>query len=184
MHRRVYGIESRGRPNSCDRERRLDRPNPPGDARHGRDCGACRELLAAKARTSGDNGYLDGVALNLHGYYTAVEQVFEAIARDIDGEVPVGTSWHRDLLLQMSAELVGVRPRVITTETRACLEEYRGFRHVVRNVYTFSLNPERLESLVQALRGCYELASRDMDAFVGFLSALGDPGSDPRAEHS
>lgn len=92
------------------------------------------ELLSARARATGDDGYLDGVALNPHAYYTAVEQVVEAIAGIVDGEVPSGTSWNRDLLLQMSAELEGVRPPVIAGATRSCLEEYFGFRHVVRNV--------------------------------------------------
>lgn len=135
------------------------------------------EALNAKAKSTGDEGYLDGVALNLHGFYTAVEQIFETIARDVDGEVPVGLSWHPDLLLQMSADLDGVRRRVITAETRSCLEDYRGFRHVVRNVCTFSLDPIRVHSLATTLRHCFELASRDLEAFVGFLNALDEPDS-------
>ena len=39
------------------------------------------ESLMNKAKTTGDDGYLDGVALNLHGFYTGVERIFEDIAR-------------------------------------------------------------------------------------------------------
>ena len=44
-------------------------------------------MLAEKARRSGDDDYWDGVALNLHGFYSGVEQIFEDIARTIDGLV-------------------------------------------------------------------------------------------------
>ena len=33
-----------------------------------------------KAERSGDNYYLDSVALNLHGFYSGLERVFELIA--------------------------------------------------------------------------------------------------------
>lgn len=51
--------------------------------------------LARKARTTADDGYWDGVALNLHGFYTGVEGILEAIAREVDGAVPAGPYWHR-----------------------------------------------------------------------------------------
>ncbi|HFD40626.1 MAG TPA: hypothetical protein ENJ31_12355 [Anaerolineae bacterium] len=41
------------------------------------------ELLMDKARRSGDSDYLDGVALNLHGFYAGVERIFEDIARNV-----------------------------------------------------------------------------------------------------
>ncbi len=78
---------------------------------------------------------MDGVALNLHGFYVGIERIFEDIAREVEASVPSGPDWHQDLLLQMSAEVAAVRPAVITQETRQCLGDYRAFRHVVRNVY-------------------------------------------------
>jgi hypothetical protein len=33
-----------------------------------------------KAKESGDDYYLDGVALNLHGFYSGIERIFENIA--------------------------------------------------------------------------------------------------------
>jgi hypothetical protein len=47
-------------------------------------------LLSDKALTSGDDGYWDGVALNLHGFYGGVERIFEDIARTVDGNLPSG----------------------------------------------------------------------------------------------
>ncbi|HBY94675.1 MAG: hypothetical protein M5U01_01930 [Ardenticatenaceae bacterium] len=130
------------------------------------------EELLAKARRTGDDGYMDGVALNLHGFYAGVERIFEDIARGLGEGVPMGPDWHRELLLQMSAEIDEVRPAVTRRETRYCLEEYRGFRHVVRNVYTFNLRPTRLQELTVELRACYEAVADDLEAFAGFLERL------------
>ncbi|HIC88970.1 MAG TPA: hypothetical protein EYP04_06170, partial [Anaerolineae bacterium] len=98
-------------------------------------------------QTTGDDLYLDGVALNLHGFYTGLERVFELIASEIDLGKPAGSSWHQELLRQMSAEVPRVRPAVISPQTRDRLDEYRGFRHVVRNVYTYNLDTERIQRL-------------------------------------
>jgi len=132
------------------------------------------ELLLEKSQRSGDNDYLDGVALNLHGFYAGVERIFEDIARTLEKTIPDGTEWHRDLLLQMSAGIGSIRAPVITQETRYCLEEYRGFRHVVRNVYTFNLRPARLQELTTRLRECYRDLERDLGEFGDFLEKLSE----------
>jgi hypothetical protein len=130
------------------------------------------EELLGKAQQSGDDGYLDGVALNLHGFYAGVERIFEDIARNVDESVPAGPDWHRDLLLQMSAVIDGVRPGVITQQTRYCLDEYRGFRHVVRNIYTFNLRPSRLQELTRDLPACHGSLLGEVNTFFDFLEAL------------
>jgi hypothetical protein len=130
--------------------------------------------LTEKARAHEDADYLDGVALNLHGFYAGVERVLEAIAREVDESVPAGPEWHRDLLMQMSGEVKGVRPPVLSDDTKARLDDYRGFRHVVRNVYTFQLRSSRIFELADDLPGCHESLKRDMEAFFAFLEGLGD----------
>jgi len=131
--------------------------------------------LCKKAVQTGDDDYWDGVALNLHGFYVGVEHIFEDIARIFDGSLPGGGDWHRDLLVQMSAEISDLRPPVIKRLTRHCLDEYRGFRHVVRNVYTFNLRPSRLHELVATLPLCFEAICDDLAAFVDFLKQIDMP---------
>jgi len=128
--------------------------------------------LAEKALKTKDDDYWDGVALNLHGFYTCAERIFEDIARTIDESLPTGSDWHRDLLLQISAEEIGVRPAVIARDTRKCLDEYRGFRHVVRSMYTFSLRPSRIKELVEGLMACFDMVSCDLNQFAAFLESL------------
>jgi hypothetical protein len=71
------------------------------------------QRLLAKAIDRNDDDYYDGVALNLHSFYTAIERILEDIAREIDGAVPTGPEWRRDLLMQMSAQFPIVRPRAL-----------------------------------------------------------------------
>lgn len=127
------------------------------------------ERLFSKFQSQNDEDYLDGVALNLHGFYSGAERIFEEIAKEVDRTIPSGAEWHRNLLVQMSADVTNRRPLVIERSTRNCLEEYRGFRHVVRNVYTFNLRPSRLGELVTELRTCYQQLSQDLDKFCQFL---------------
>ena len=90
--------------------------------------------------------------------------------------MPQGPDWHRALLLQMSASVDEIRPPVIRPETRFCLDEYRGFQHVVRNVYTFNLRPSRLQELVTDLPHCYTLLRQDLAAFLELLARWNEEG--------
>lgn len=122
-----------------------------------------------KAKTLNDDFYLDGVALNLHGFYSGLEKLFEKIATTVDGSVPTAPNWHQELLSQMSMEIPEVRPAVITQELREMLEDYRGFRHVVRNVYTHQLNPEKLELLITKIEPVLEKLTAELNLFAKFL---------------
>ena len=104
-----------------------------------------------QALTSSDDYYVDATALNLHGFYAGLERLLEIIADGVDQAKPGGAHWHDELLRQMAAEIPGVRPPVLSQETRERLDRYRGFRHVVRNVYTYNLDPEQIGVLVKQL---------------------------------
>lgn len=125
--------------------------------------------LAEKGRRNNDDDYWDGVALNLHGFYSGVEQIFEDIARTIDGALPEGGDWHISLLKQMTVEIGDLRPAVIRIETRQHLDEYRGLRHVIRNVYAFNLRPARLSELVDHAPECLQYLTSDLLIFADFL---------------
>ena len=129
-------------------------------------------VLVDKYRLSLDDGYLDGVALNLHAFYSAIEKIFEDIARTIEVSVPSGPDWHRDLLIQMSAEIPGTRPPVISRDTRLVLDEFRGFRHVVRNIYTFNLHADRVLELTTRAHACLSSVRGELHIFIDFIVSL------------
>lgn len=128
--------------------------------------------ITEKAVASGDDGFWDGVALNLHGYYSGVERIFEDIARTIDESVPSTPDWHQSLLIQMTGKNSDLRPAVISSELRDTLDEYRGFRHVVRNVYAYNFRPARLKELVDNLGKCHSMLKDEFDRFCSFLEEL------------
>jgi hypothetical protein len=130
------------------------------------------QVLMKKAIQTNDDGYWDGVALNLHAFYTGLEHIFEDIARTVEQSTPTGRDWHADLLTQMATAIPNLRPAVISQESRYCLDEYRGFRHVVRNVYAFNLFPARLQSLTEGLPKCFDAVQNDLSRFVAFLESM------------
>ncbi|MCL0032930.1 hypothetical protein M1N06_04170 [Peptococcaceae bacterium] len=122
-----------------------------------------------KAKESGEDLYLDSVALNLHAFYAGLERIFELIAVNVDQTKPEAKAWHQELLRQMSAEIKHVRPPVISRETRNKLDEYRGFRHVVRNVYIFNLSAAKMEPLVKNIKNVFEQVKKEIQEFNRFV---------------
>ncbi len=117
--------------------------------------------------------YLDSAALNLHGFYSGLERIAYQIATVVDGEIPTHAEWHRDLLRQMGLDLPGVRPPIFTASTIEALDEYLRFRHVVRNVYTFSFLPDQIARLVQQVRLTYFQIKNELFIFIEFLEKIG-----------
>ncbi|MFZ1465378.1 MAG: hypothetical protein WAV60_15115 [Anaerolineae bacterium] len=125
-----------------------------------------------QALTSSDDYYVDATALNLHGFYAGLERLLEIIADGVDQAKPGGAHWHDELLRQMAAEIPGVRPPVLSQETRDRLDRYRGFRHVVRNVYTYNLDPEQIGVLVKQLAPTMARVAHELTAFAEFLEQV------------
>jgi len=122
-----------------------------------------------RSKRSGDDYYLDSVALNLHGFYSGLERIFELIASSVDSRKPNDKEWHKTLLYQMAQEVPQVRPAVISEKSRNRLDEFRGFRHVVRNVYTFKFDPEKVEKLATEVPGLFADIIPELLAFADFL---------------
>ena len=113
--------------------------------------------------------------MNLHGFYAGLERLFEMIAAAVDGTVPQGQNWHRMLLDQMVVEVPSVRPALISEETRRMLEDYRGFRHGVRNVYAFRFDQAKVSELVEGVPAVFSHVRAELLAFADFLSQQAAP---------
>ena len=117
--------------------------------------------------------YLDSAALNLHGFYSGLERLFELIARHVDHSPPSGETWHRDLLHKMATVVQDVRPAVIGEQSARILDEFRRFRHLVRTVYTINFDPEKIGALVSPLSGLQSQLKAELLAFADFLEEVG-----------
>lgn len=134
---------------------------------------AKRAITAARQRSEDQDLYIDSAALNLHDFYAGLERIFQQIATTIDGNLPGGGEWHRDLLHQMQADLPDLRPPVLSAETAQALDEFLRFRHVVRNIYAFQFDRERVARLVQLMPSAFQQAQTELFTFAEFLEQVG-----------
>lgn len=97
-----------------------------------------------------DDAYVDAVALNLQAYYTGVEKLISSVVRAAGQPLPEGPSWRAELLSMASRDALCLPGPVIPSEQAQALDELRAFRHVVRSVYSFNINPLKVAALVEA----------------------------------
>jgi hypothetical protein len=131
-----------------------------------------RAMRATQQRPEDQDLYLDSVALNLHDFYAGLERIFRQIAVTVDGSLPTGNHWHQKLLQQMQAELPQVRPPVLSQTTIIALDEFLRFRHVLRNIYAFQFDLERLTRLVNQLHPLWQRVQAELLLFVAFLEQV------------
>ena len=132
----------------------------------------------ASASLDPDDLLVDAAALSIHGFYVGLERIFTLVAQRIDASLPDGPNWHRDLLRQMTAEMPGVRAAVLSPDLFPALDRYRGFRHVVRNVYAYVLDPRLVAVLVDDLPETSDRVRIQLGAFADALEAIAEAAGD------
>lgn len=105
----------------------------------------------------------------LHDFYNGVERVFLRIARELNGGVPRGDQWHRDLIGDMALTIQEVRPAVIDDDLAAVLGEFLRFRHVFRNVYGGVLDAQRMALLAERLPETLALFRERIEIFICWM---------------
>ncbi|MGL5134505.1 MAG: hypothetical protein ACRC78_18410, partial [Planktothrix sp.] len=61
-----------------------------------------------------------------------------------------------------------------TPDTVILLNEYLGFRHIVRNLYGFELDPNRLEKLVENYPLVWHQVNFELREFINWLRQLAE----------
>ena len=64
-----------------------------------------------------------------------------------------------------------IRPPIISKELFVKLDDYRGFRHIVRNLYAFSFSKPKIAQLISELPATYENLKKELSAFLEALEA-------------
>ena len=131
-----------------------------------------RAVQAQRQGTAEQDLLLDSAALNLHDFSSGLEGIFQRIASSVDQSVPSGSDWHRELLQQMTVEVPDLRPQVISTGVASAVDEFLRFRHVVRHVYAFELDAERVERLASRLRPTFDDVKASLLAFAMYVEGL------------
>lgn len=121
------------------------------------------------ALNSEESLYLDSVALNLHDFYSGIERIFERIAENVDETKPESLNWHKEILKQMTLDVPNIRPAVISSELMENLDEYRAFRHIVRNIYSHNFKSKKIKVLIENIEELYIEIENNLKIFCNFL---------------
>ena len=127
-----------------------------------------REVSKQKAF---EDVFYESLALKLHNFYTGCERIFQIIASELNCSLPSDYDWHKRLLERMTMQREE-RPAVISKETARFLEEYLAFRHVVRNIYGYELDPQRIDPLLARSKKVFEQFHAEVCQFITWLRNL------------
>jgi hypothetical protein len=72
----------------------------------------------------------------------------------------------------MAYDLSDVRPAVVDQDSALALDEFRRFRHLVRNAYTMNLVPDKMAGLLATLPELWSQVRAELLAFADFLEQL------------
>ena len=101
----------------------------------------------------------------LHSFYNGLENIFEIIAKNIDGNVPNGNKSHQELLHQMASEN-SKRNEILSEELYLKLREYATFRHFYRHAYSFQLNWEKMNPLIGNIHIVWKEVKINLENFI------------------
>jgi hypothetical protein len=128
-----------------------------------------RTLLESCASAVPNAIEVSALATFLHSFYSGIENSLKRIAIEIDGGVPSGDAWHRQLLTSMTSS-TNSRPPVLSNPLYETLSEYLAFRHFFRQAYSFHFNWYKMSGLVLNAEGTMRLFETEVDSFLDSLS--------------
>ena len=108
----------------------------------------------------------------LHDFYTGIEKIFEIIGKEVDERMPTGEGWHSELLHQMTLDIPGLRPSVISLPTEKKLREYLGFRHLFRKRYGFELDWTKMKKLLLKIPQVLSQLEKEIKTFFQFINNI------------
>ncbi len=124
-----------------------------------------RPLLTKCTGTTPNDIELSALATMLHSFYTGIENIFKRVAVELDGTMPRGESWHRELLDAVTRPSAA-RPAVLSAPLRDRLREYLEFRHVFRQAYSFQLRWDKMAPLVLGCEETLRQLEAELDVFL------------------
>ena len=101
-----------------------------------------------------------GTAALLHNFYNGIENVIKQLICSEKHELPVGSSWHKELI-----ELAENRG-LISRELCKSLRRYLAFRHFFSHAYALDLETEKIKPLLDSCSEVYSKFKSEVDSIV------------------
>lgn len=127
------------------------------------------ERISAIKKRGSSYSELEGLAINMMHFYSAIESIFERIAKYVDCSLPTGQDWHQELLERMSREIIETRGPVISRETLERLREFKSFRHKSYKSFDITYSWDKMKDLANSTNQTLDLFIRDINNFRQFL---------------
>lgn len=108
------------------------------------------------------------VGYYLHNFYNACESIFRSVARAFENQID-SAAWHASVLKRMKLDIPSVRPPVISEELYRLLDDFRAFRHVFRNAYSFELDWAKERLVAEKLPSAVAKVKAEVAAFYAAL---------------
>ncbi|MBM4275656.1 MAG: hypothetical protein FJ128_07130 [Deltaproteobacteria bacterium] len=108
----------------------------------------------------------------LHNLYSAMEDLFKAVARAFENRVEDPGRYHRELLKRMTLDIPGIRPALLSPRSHTLIDELRGFRHVFRHAYDYELDADKLVNLKGKVMEHWHIVTSDLDQFQDVLQEI------------
>lgn len=139
---------------------------------------ACAERVEARAATVDPRnaGSVEALGYQLHNLYNAAEDLLKIVASAFENQIEDSAAWHRGLVHQLSLNIEGVRPALVSADSLPGLDELRRFRHVFRHAYGAALDADRTLQLLAVARSTHVMFRRDSAEFVQKLRTIRDSG--------
>ena len=128
-----------------------------------------RPLLDSCASGEPNAIELSALATFLHSFYSGIENSLKRVAIEIDGGLPSGDAWHRQLLSNM-ASATNLRPPVLSNTLYEIVSEYLAFRHFFRQSYSFHFDWSKMSHLVLNAERTMRLFETEVDKFLDSIS--------------
>ncbi len=117
--------------------------------------------------------YYESLALKLHNFYTGCEQIFRLIITEFNQTFPSGYDWHKRLLYQMANQPEEM-PALLSQKTVIGLQAFLEFRYIVRHIYGFELDLQRVEKLVKTYPSVWHQFNQEVRQFIHKLRDLAE----------
>ena len=122
-------------------------------------------LLSKSETGEPDIVELSALGSVLHSFYTGLEGIFLTMVKRVDADVPAGDRWHMDLLDRVTMR-TDRRGGVVSESTKQELEAYLAFRHFFRHAYTYILEWNEMQDLVEGLREIWAMVKKEIETFL------------------
>ena len=106
----------------------------------------------------------------LHSFYNGVENAIKRILIRTDEKVPSGESSHAELLKQAAIEQAH-RPAIISAKLHGQLLPFMAYRHFFRHAYSFQMDWDRMQGLVQSFGATADAVDSELRLFLDWFEA-------------